>query len=284
MRYDLKSEARRARNIRRRSITLKEIAAPQMMAGDLFRASYLPVINLWAEAAKSIAAEYERTLATMTTDAPADVQAEIDRVGSAFDRLFLTLTPSLRRWAILVEKAVRQRWTRQVFSATSVDLSTRLGPSDVADTLETIIARNVALVKDVSAQIQARISDAVYRGLTSRTPARDVAKQISEAVGMGRDRSLRIASHQLSAASATLAQERRRQAGISVFEWIHSAKRFPRQEHLAHNGHYYTEDPALVGKVVNGKTIEKAPEVRPGVLPNCGCRERSVLIFDLADE
>ena len=54
MKFDLASGARRVRNIRRKSITLGEVAAPVMLATDLYRSVYLPVINLWAEASKPV--------------------------------------------------------------------------------------------------------------------------------------------------------------------------------------------------------------------------------------
>lgn len=281
-RYDLAAEARRVRNIRRRFVVLREIAAPAMLATDLYAACYRPVIDLWTEAAKRIVAEYERTLNAMTTDAPADLQAELDAADSAFQRLFLTLTPSLRDWTLRLDRVIRSRWRGAVLSATSVDLQTRLGPADVAETLEAAIARNVALIKDVNAQARARISDAVFRGLEQRLPARKVAAEIRHAVSLGRNRSVRIASHQLSSISAALAQERRREAGLSVFMWHHSAKRNPREEHLVRNGLLYSEDSSIVGKKVDGKTVRAAParDDRAGVKPNCGCRERGVLVFE----
>jgi SPP1 gp7 family putative phage head morphogenesis protein len=276
MRFNLAAEARRTRNIRRKSITLGEVAAPAMLATDLFNSVYRPVIQLWAAAAPSIAQEYARTLAQMTTDAPADIQGQIDASDSAFQRLFFTLTPSLRTWALKVERSVRTRWARQVYSATSVDLSTRLGPSDVTEALESLIARNVALVRDVSAQIQSRISDAVFRGLTNRAPARDVAREISDAVAMGRDRARRIASDQLAKASGALAEERQRQAGIDQVIWVHSDKARPRKEHQARDGkRYYLE---------TKKAVDGSETVAPGdwvaQAPFCGCRSRAYISFD----
>lgn len=275
MRFNLAAEARRTRNIRRKSITLGEVAAPAMLATDLYRLVYLPIVQLWAEASKPIAEEYARTLAQMTTDSPADIQSQIDAAESAATRLALTLTPSLRTWALKVERAIRQRWTRQVFSATSVDLTTRLGPGDVQETLEALIARNVALVRDVSGQIQSRISDAVFRGLNARSAARDVAREINEAVSLGRKRAVRIASDQLSKASGALAEERQRQAGIDQVVWVHSDKLRPRKEHQARDGkRYYLE---------TKKAVDGSETVAPGDWvsqpPFCGCRSRAYIDF-----
>lgn len=280
--FNLAAEARRTRNIRRRYVVLREVAAPANMATDLYRACYRPVIQLWTKHAKRIVAEYERTLSAMTTDAPADVQTEITLAERAFNALVLTLTPSLRNLVVRVERVVRDRWVKQVYSATSVDLASRLSIFDVTDTVESYIAWNTDLIADVSEQIKKRIADRVYSGLTQRKPAREVAKEISEAVGMGRKRSLRIASDQLSKISASLADQRRIEAGIEVWQWRHSGKLHPRKEHQEREGMLYSDVPANVGKWVGSKQVNTPPERgdRPSQPPYCGCRSRAVLIFD----
>lgn len=286
MRFNLAAEARRAKAIRRKSIVLGEVAAPQMLATDLYRSVYAPLIKIWTEATKPIAEEYARTLAQLTTDSPADLQVQIDAADSLATRLFLTLTPTLRDWVLKVERAVRTRWARQVYSATSIDLTSRLSILDVEGTVESYLAWNVDLVKDVSAQVKKRISDAVFSGLTERRPAREVAKQISEAVGMGRRRATLIASDQLSKLSGALADQRRIEAGISVWEWRHSGKRHPRKPHEARDGVYYSDDATNVGKSVGGRLVNAPPERgdRPGQPPYCGCRSRSVLVWEFDDE
>lgn len=280
--YNLAAEARRTRNIRRSFIVLKDIAAPQMLATNLYQSCYRPIIDLWAASASRISAEYERTLSQMTTDSPADVQREIEQASSAATRLALTLTPSLRTWALRVERAVRTRWVRQVYTATSVDLSTRLSVFDVEDTLQSYIAWNSDLITNVSDEIKRRVSNSVFSGLNERRPAREVAKEINEAVGLGRNRSLRIASDQLSKVSASLAAQRREEAGLSVFAWVHSGKLNPRQNHLARDTLLYSEKASDVGKSVGGKVVHQAlpRDDRAGMKPFCGCRERGVLVFE----
>lgn len=284
--YDLAAEARRLKNIRRPYIVLKDIAAPQMLATDLFNAVYKPTIQLWTEAAPRIVDEYARTLSAMTTDAPADIQREIDGAEQAFNRLFLTLTPSLRDWVLKVERVTRSRFVRQVFSATSVDLTTRLGPGDVQDTLDSYLRWNTDLVADVSAQIKKRISDSVFSGLTQRKPAREVAKDIAQATGLGRKRALNIASDQLSKLSGSLADERRRQAGMTEWSWNHGGKIHFRPEHLARDGFVYTDNPANVGKRIGGKEVRSPPERGdlPAQKPFCSCRSRSVLVWEFDGE
>lgn len=266
MRYDLRAMIQRQRAVRRRKIVLREIAPPAVMATDLYRAAYAPVSALWQARAERIITEYARTLSAITTDSAADVQAEIDDAASLFERLLIELTPALRDWALRTENWVRGRWRGAVLSATGVDLGTLIGPEDARETIETFLARNTALIKDVSAQAQGRISDAVFRGLNQRKPAREVAAEIREAVAMSRRRSMGIASHQLSDLSNRLADERRRDAGIDTWKWRHSGKARPRPEHVDRDGKEYTD--------------ANAPEDKPGALPWCGCRSQAVISFD----
>lgn len=279
MAFSLAQLTRRTRNIRRRSITIRDIAPPTTLASGL-SAIYRRVVDTWARGADRIMAAYERSLAEMATDAPADVQREIDSIGAELQRLFLILTPEVRDWAIGVERWHRGRWRGAVLAATGVDLQTLIGTEAVRAPIETHIEWNTSLIRDVSAQTQQRIGNAVFDGLRNRTPAREVGKQIREAVGMARDRSNRIAADQLNKLTSSLADERRREAGITAWEWKHSGKLHPRQDHRARNGKYYSDVPSDVGAEVDGKSLLAPPEDRPGRLPYCGCRSLSVVVFD----
>lgn len=282
MRYDLAAMARRANpGMRRRSAVLREIAAPGTMATNLYRACYMPVIQAWNAALPRINDAYTRSLAELTTDSPADVRAEIDGAAEQVSRLLLFLTPELRDWALKVEAYTRKAWRGAVLSALNVDLDTLLGPEDMRAPLQTHIEWNVALIKDVSAQTQHRIGNVVFDGLRNRTPARDVAKSIREAADMGRRRSIGIASDQLNKLTSALADERRREAGITAWEWVWSRKLHGREAHIARNGNFYSDNPADVGHELNGKNLSAPPEDRPSQLPYCGCRSRSVI--DLSD-
>lgn len=273
-------------NQRRRYVELRPVVAPAMLASDLFTSIYRPVIALWQEAIPRIVAEYERTLSAMTTDSPADIQSEIEAVESAFERLAITLTPAIRAWALRVERITRERWRGAVLAASNVDLSTVIGPDSARETIAQYVAWNVDLVKDVSAVTKKRIADRVFSGLTERKPAREVAREIREAVAMSRRRSELVAADQLSKVSNALADERAREAGLTEWEWIHSAKRHPREEHQARNGFVYTDNPANVGKRVGGKLVRSPPEASdlPSRKPFCGCHRRALLVWSFDGE
>lgn len=279
MKYDLATLTRRARNPKRASIKIRDIRTPGTFATNLYLAAYKPVVVMWAGAVEGIVAEYARTLA-MTQDSPADIEGKIAQAERRFDLLTLTITPAIERWALRVESWFRGKWRGAVLSATSVDIGTMIGPADVRQTLEAAINWNVALVKDVSAEAQRRMTSIIYDGLRGNKPAREVAKELRGVVDLGRARSVRIASDQLAKLTSTLADERRREADMNIWQWLHSGKRHPREVHKERDGDYYSDDPKDVGKVVDGKVVKAAPTDRVGQLPYCGCRSQGVLVFD----
>ncbi len=276
-RFDLATLARRQRNIRRSRIVLRDILPPSTLATDLYRSTYARVIEAWYAGLPRIIAAYERSYSELTTDSPADVQGEINSVADAINRLLLLLTPEIRDWAFSVERWYRGKWRGAVLSATGVDLQTMLGPEDVRASLETTIEWNTSLIRDVPDQVRQRIVNAVFDGLRNRTPPREVAKTISDAVGMGRDRSRRIAADQLNKLTSSLADERRREAGITSWKWRWSHKVHGRKEHIARDGKEYADTEA--GADPENDILPPPPD-RPGQLPYCGCRAQSVVRFD----
>jgi uncharacterized protein with gpF-like domain len=273
MRYNL---ARMAPN-KRRAVTIRDIRPPAVMATDLYRAAYMPVIDAWASYIPRFIEEYERSLAAITTDSPADISEDIAKAEREIGSLQILLGLKIKGWVGRIESWQRGKWVSGVLTATSVNVSTMLGADDVRDTLEGTIARNVELVKDVSAQAQSKMAGVIFDGLRNRTPARAVAKQLREVVDLGKARSIRIASDQLGKLTSALADERRREAGLMYWTWLHSGKLHPRQEHLARNGNLYSDDPKGVGKTIDGDVAMTPPEDRPGQLPFCGCRSLSVI-------
>lgn len=280
MRIPLAEMTRRARNPRRRTITLQPIKLPATRATNLYREAYAPIITMWQAALPGIMAEYSRSLAAITTDSAATIETEIQRGATQAGAFLLAVRARIEAWARLAEAWHRSSWRRVVLSGTGVDLATMIGPQDMREPLEAVIARNVGLVTSVSDETRRRIADAVFRGYQARRPARDVARELSEAVAIGRRRALRIAADQNVKLSSALNEERRRQAGIDSFTWVHSGKVHPRAVHVERNGKLYSEDPAKVGSEYEGRTIRKVPDDKPGELPFCGCTSKAVLILE----
>lgn len=280
MRFSLATLTRRQRNPRRTAITLRPISAQATRATDLYRTAYLPVIRAWQEALPAIEAEYARSLSEITQDSAQTLETQIEQASNSVGQFLLTIRPRLERWARAAEAWHRMRWRRAVLDGTSVDLGTLIGADDVRETLETVLARNVSLVSSVSDQTRQRIADAVFRGLQRRTPVREVAREIRNAVGMARRRAINIAADQNVKLASALNEERRRQAGIDSWRWVHSGKMHAREEHKARDGKLYSEDPDKRGMEYEGRVVRAPPEDLPGELPYCGCTTRAVLILE----
>lgn len=265
MEYSL-AEMFAQRKPRKRTVTFRPVTLPATMASDLYATAYAPVVKEWEQGIAAIIAEYERSLNQLTTDAAPELSGVIVSIENGISQLTVSLRLRLERWAARIESAHRRRWNATVKQSTGLDVSTLTGPADMRVPLTTVIERNVELVRSVSDQTRARISDIVFRGLSEKKPVRAVAAEIREGVGMGRARALRIASDQSSKASATLNTSRAQEAGLEFYEWVSSGKIHFRPEHAARKGKRY--------KYGHFGSDE------PGLAIYCGCTARAVLSLD----
>ena len=275
MPFSLPTLARRAG--KRRDITLRPIVPTQAQANDL-AAIYAPAWRLWADSIDRILAGYDPqplpTADALTLDTADQVQAAINSVANEFLTILTArITPTLQRWIVRAESVHRDKWQAAIKAGVGVDLNMMLTAQPVAETLDAWIARNTALVKNISDQAQSRISDAVFRGYQNRTPVRDVAKEIRDATGMGRDRALRVASDQSSKISSALDKERQAEAGLSEYKYRHGGKLHARPWHKKRDGHIYT---LRTDKEIDGSDhIEQGDG--PGEPPFCSCRRQAYI-------
>lgn len=269
MKIDLASMIRRVGRQSTGLVYGRAIYPTQAQERDLL-AIYMRVVRGWlSEWGDRILPEYSRTLAGLPAigDSVEDTGAVIDEASTAMSRLVLSLGADLENWTVLVE-----RWHRRQFASSfvpaGVRLDTLLGAGEVRATLQATLADNVSLIRSLDDQMRNGISGAVFRGLSNRTPARDVAREIRKVAEVGKSRADLIAADQLQKLSARLDQERQQQVGAEEFEWLHSRKRFPRPEHVVRNGKKYRWDSTI------GKTDP------PGRAIRCGCRSRPVIDLD----
>lgn len=248
----------------RRPITLRPIFTTRQQERDL-AAMYLRVLAIWTEGATSrVLPVYTRSLAEYTGDSPADLQAEIAAVeNGAIQAILQGFTAAYSDWFSDLVLWHINKLGSQLTYVDNVTLRTQLGPA--RGTFEDLLARNTALVRNVSDQTRGRISDIVFRGLQARTPSRDIAREIAEATGLGRKRANRIAADQSVKAAAALDQLRMQQLSIDRFVWRHSMKVHYRPDHKARDGQVFAWD-SDVGR-----------NDPPGYLPFCGCHARAYI-------
>lgn len=272
MQYNLTRMAKQAGG--RRDITLRPVQPTR--ANEIALAKlYTAVLAAW---------DPDRLLRSytggLTNDAASGQTQAISEAENTVTRLIAEFTAGLRAWVVRAERTHRTRWSEAIKSGLGVDLSMLLTGGEVQETLDVFLERNVALVRNVSDVTRGKIADAVYRGYQERRPAREVARDIREATGLARDRSLRIASHQNAVLSGALDQQRQADAGITAWRWRSSHKKHARPHHAARDGNIYD---AKTRRQLNpdttvmesGETIEAGDE--PSQPPFCGCRRQSYL-------
>lgn len=270
MPYSLPDLARRAG--KKRDITLRPIIPTASQSLDL-AAIYAPAWQIWQQNIDRILAGYDPAPLpvgdALVMDTADQVQSAINSVAQEFLTILTTrIAPSLRAWATRAERVHRSRWSAAVKAGTGVEIDMLLSAQEVEEPLSVWMARNVALCRNVSDQAQARIADAVFRGYQERRPVREVAKEIREATGMGRDRAARVAADQSSKLSGALDTERMADAGLEFAKWRSSHKTNYRPEHAARDGKVYN---IRTGKEREGDETIPADD-RPSMKPWCGCR------------
>lgn len=268
MQIDLAALAKRTGKYSRARFVAREIEPPRAIEKGLLR-RYMRVVRAWQrEWLDNIRPLYEATLAEPGfRDSVYDVQAAAGSADAALNRLVVALGADLADWVVETEQWHRGQFGR-LFTPVGVRLDMLLGAGDVGPTLQSVLADNTSLIRSLNDQMRNGISGSVFRGLTNRTPARDVAWEIRKQAAIGQRRAELIAADQLQKLTGRLDQARQEQMGLTSFEWAHSGKLHPREHHKERNGKIFRWDSAV------GKSDP------PGFAIRCGCRSRAVLELD----
>jgi uncharacterized protein with gpF-like domain len=253
-------EAAKRNKPRSASVTFREIVPTKSQSDDL-AAVYLDVVRYWRGVSERILAVYDPP--ALTTDSVPEIENELTRAQVQADALILSLSPRVRTWSERMASWHTKKWAANVQAATGVSIAAFLAVSPIVDDLAASLGWNVSLIKNVSDQTRDRIANIVWSGWQARTPRNVIARQMNEALGLGRDRSRRIAVDQTTKLAAALDSSRMLEAGIDTWIWRHSGKRHPRLDHVARNRNRYT--------------FQTAPEDLPGELPFCGCKKQAIL-------
>lgn len=274
MAYNLRDLAKRAGN-RRRLIKLRPIRVRPASVRELERITAL-ALEPWESNTARIVGSYRAPGYTGMRDSAEETSRLIELIVLETNRALVRITARIKTWAGGVERIHRKAWAESVLAATSIDLTTILSPFDMQETVEAAIQRNASLVKNVSEATRGRIADIVFRGVQQRTPTRDVAKQLREAVDLERKRSVRIAADQATKLYSALDRARQEEAGIEHFIWRHSRKARPRAAHVARDGVLYKWRAGI-----DGPGRDPPPQGDfPGELPFCGCQPQAVILDD----
>lgn len=270
MTFDLAALARSAGV--RKSRPIPNIEATQAHK-DRLRRAYMQVVLYWDQRAREkLLPTYRDTFADSFSDYEREMAAAEE--GARILVASLTLAGGeIVRWAEAVESWHTNRVIAGVLSAARVDVSTRLSPFDVRQSVREVLAWNTSLISNVSEQMRERIANVFFAGFQAGTPPAELGREIAKVTGMGRRRAKNIAADQTVKLSAALDRARQAEMGLTEWVWRSSHKVNYRPEHLARDGKHY----ANTDHFAEQTGLNKPPADQPGELPYCGCTRQAWL-------
>jgi len=149
-----------------------------------------------------------------------------------------------------------------------LDISPILALGDVRKQVTASTERNVGLIKNLSADMEKRISERVWTAYQDGTTNRELAKQLREGLDFGKARARLIARDQLAKYADALDAARFEQAGLAFYIWKTVGDDVVRPTHKANDGKRFRNDkpPANTG--------------HPGHDINCRCKRKAVIYSD----
>lgn len=157
----------------------------------------------------------------------------------------------------------RGKWTAVIGAQAKIDVSLLLRDDDLVDVLSVKSEQFNALIKNMSADLRAKIERETLGAIFEGRGNRDIAKAIEGIDGVGRRRARLIARDQASKLNGAMNQFRQEQAGVTHFRWKTILDGRERPEHHAKNGKVYPW---------------AGPQEKPGQAINCRCRGIAILI------
>lgn len=198
-------------------------------------------------------------------DAAGDNLAVLIESGvSQMSRYVIALQPDIANWVNRVEMFQRRKFAAGVKAGLGgTDIFPYLSGSDVEDEIAAAVERNVSLIKGLSADLERRTGETVWREYLKQTPRREIGGMLSEQLGIGRTRANLIAKDQTLKLAAQLNQERQEQVGITQYVWRTAQDERVRPTHAERDGKIYE--------------WENEDQIKPGEEINCRCTAQAYL-------
>ena len=133
------------------------------------------------------------------------------------------------------QRAQMKKTTQAVFG---VDVFK--GDGDLATATEFYVAENVALIKDLSEKTLKEIEGEVLRGVSRGALHKDIAKSISNRLGIQRNRAKLIARDQVGKYYGEVNAHRHKAIGVEEFKWHTVGDERVRTEHAALHGRKFS--------------------------------------------
>lgn len=257
-----------AKNARKKDRSMKPVRVPRSV-----RKNYLDLLDQQVKYLKAQTANLSdllasgadrQTVATTLASMAADAQARLEGLAPQTARSFVTA-------ADVANKTTMQN---NIASALSVDFATVIDGPDIKPIIDQAMVDNTALIKSISTEHFAKVSQAVldnYRGVP-QVDGVSLTQRLQKIGGISKNRAKFIARDQTAKLTGDLNQARQQDNGIDEYTWHNAQDRrvvgnpsglYPKGNRV-HGDHWDRE----------GKTFSwSAPpeDGHPGHAPNCRC-------------
>lgn len=264
---DLADFVKKSTGTKRSTVLLPEITPPTTLDKELLTIN-LELVRFWSQRVKiDLLPVYGLALNNLVTDSsPQDIESTLTSLLETANRLVAGFNPRIRAWAVRIEEWHRRRFTGNILSFLGVDIAAFITAEQVQARIDAVVTQNASLCRGLNEDLAKRVSQTTWNGYRAQTSRRKIAKELTEALSIGKPRARLIARDQTTKLAGELDQARQTSLGIKKYEWKHSRKANPRASHVARDGKIFSWD--------------KPPEDgHPGFAINCGCKAKAFLEF-----
>lgn len=223
--------------------------------------------------------EYEDYKA-VHTDGFFDFKAFLDRFFDGMkDKLdsmdaFGKIIKHLRKIGVITKKHEISEWKRMVHKTLGVNLSEDYYNGEFFESeLAQWVSDNVDLISTIPKDMLERMKQIIYEGYQNGASAKDIAREIQDAYGMGKTHAEFIARDQMSKLSADITRKEHEDAGVTKYEWSDSGDERVRESHRRLNGRVFSYN--------NPPETDGGRHCNPGEDYNCRCVAIPVFEEDL---
>lgn len=184
------------------------------------------------------------------------------------------LRKRVARLAGLTRRLSVREWKRAVRRTLGIDvMEGYYGGLKFQALLDKWAAKNVGLIRTIPQEALGKMRDIVKAGYLRGADTKNIAREIQDAYGTGKNHARFIARDQMAKLNADITREQHSDAGVSEYVWRTAGDQRVRGGHMALNGKRFKySDPP----VVDGRTGRRA---NPGEDYQCRCV--ALPVFDL---
>ena len=167
--------------------------------------------------------------------------------------------------------------TEKVKQAGGFVMSGSIVSPEKEEVMKALVYENVSLIKSIEDRYFEQITGAVMRSIENGEGVTFIEEQLMKYKGMTKRRARNIALDQTRKAYNSINRRNMQETGVKKFEWLHSGGgKDPRPYHRdVLNGNVYDVDTGAPNDA------EDPAYIFPGQLPNCKCRMKPVIEFEL---